>query len=224
MPITQSDIEHASRKWCGRDDERGIRWQANDAEFYRALSDPNARIDARLVRRFSAANNDEKRPTGGYSIIRAMWGGADVWAENISRFRDTHVVPARDQFGEESLKRKAQVAISLHLELGGILGISRNGRSRPLGISAASKFLFFMCPEFPFFIYDDVARLGMGFNQRLGLDSYAEWVKRCAERLSPDHLLLVRGHLPPNYDGRVDWFTRRCLDLALYRLGLRNNQ
>jgi hypothetical protein len=83
--ITPTDIAKAHSKWHDVDVPQGIRWQHSDSEFYQRISVEGA-INRDLVRDFAAQNRDEipSRRTGGYSIIRQHWGGADYWAGKLN--------------------------------------------------------------------------------------------------------------------------------------------
>jgi len=215
--ITEEDIAHAIRKWRGRDESQNICWKSNDKDFYENLSAHDGIIDRDFICLFSASNNDEKNRTGGYSFGRVLRGGAETWARKITEFRAQYVNPARQKFSNAELEKKIEIAICLHKKLCNMEGISYNGNTGKLGIVSSSKILFFMCPEFPFFIYDRVAGKGMDFHRGVKCEDYACWIKRCLALLDCDGRTAVEGHLPINCN--AGWFKRRCLDLALYRCG-----
>lgn len=221
--IQEVDVLHAIQKWDGKDtgfqDGRWQSrfWKANDKEFYEGLS--QCQIDETLLGRFAASNNNENpsRRTGGYSIVRGFCGGIPSWTPRINDFLQHRVNPARMKY--QNTKDKS-IIWALISELGGMKGCSKNGCVRPLNIVAASKLMFFACPEMPVFIYDSVVGDALSM-PKLPLSRYDEWWSKCNElrNANADVTNMIPAERQKEFDDKREWFKRRCLDLMLYRLG-----
>ena len=227
MPLNFSldpfDIQHALRKWDGRDEvvENGRhverRWHASDREFYEALG--RGRIDETILARFAAknSNNDPQRRTGGYSVIRNFWGGAAYWASPLQGFFRDYVAPARARY---AASRDGAIGYELVIRLAKMKGRSPSGNSKPLGPVAASKLIFFACPEMPIHIYDSVVAKVFSM-ENLEVGRFPEWCRRC-QSVMPKYAAteqLLPADRIGEFADKMDWFTRRCQDLMLYRVG-----
>jgi len=144
--------------------------------------------------------------TGGYSISRTFNGGLHNWLGHV--------------------RAALQRAQTLAHEGDAIAFVDRLSKQRlgqgmrPLGISAASKLVFFGAPNLRVFIYDSVVREAVGILP-LGPGHYWTW-----------HKLMKKIDGCATVDKKVfdqrcpqeipeDWFRRRCLDQALYLIGKR---
>lgn len=152
-----------------------------------------------------------KRWEGGFSISRRFQGGLKKWSAPLNRFYNNHVIAAIKHYRQEP---DPQIVFSLHQRLAEKGPMEKKKRPGVLGISAASKVLFFMCPELPFFIYDSVARLALDIRELEPHEYEISW-NRCRE--VQGRTKLPRGQLPEGVD--KDWFHRRRLDKALYEKG-----
>jgi hypothetical protein len=214
MPIFDYDRRHARRKWLGLT-SAGKPTVACDAEFFHRFG--QEQVDQDLLARFGAVNT-VRRPSGGYSICRRFTGGTATWAPRIAAFLAGDAAKARVALDRAPFRRR-EIVCSLIQELALLNAPARNGDARGLGISAASKILFFACPEMPFFIYDSVVRRQLGMPALSDGESYGAYWDRCWQAFAAEPHS-TPGPLPENssWPGSPpeQWFTRRCLDLSFY--------
>jgi hypothetical protein len=206
----------ARRKWLGIVGDSEAPSTASDAEFVSCFGSKTVAISGKLIARFAASNNDETRRTGGYSIMRRFMGGADTRAPAIEAFMRGRATEAGRQWAETPDEAN-QIIPKLVAELAATYKVGSPGYT--LGISAASKLLFFSCPEMPVFIYDSLVQKFLGCPAANSEYSYAVFWQRCSKALnSPGH---IETGLPPEHGiyslmPPMDWFKRRCLDLEFY--------
>ena len=223
LVIQPVDVLHAIRKWDGRDvvTERDTRterrWQATDREFLEGFS--TGKITGPLLSRFAANNNNNiaSKRTGGYSIVRKFWGGVASWMPRLQGFYTTHVLPARVHFRQT---RKVEAVWELTTQLAEMKGQSTKGFTNPLGIVAASKLLFFACPEMPIFIYDSFVGAALSVN-KLPIKDYPRWWHHCNDVLEANSSVipLLPKDRKTEFPDKEEWITRRSIDLMLYRFG-----
>lgn len=178
-------------------------WEKYEREYIRAFS--TGSITPAILRSLA------KRGDGGFSVSRRFHGGVSKWSGPLNQFHKDHVIAAVKRYGR---KPDPQIIFRLHERLAEHCPMEKKKRPGVLGISAASKVLFFMCPELPFFIYDSVARLALDIRE-LQPHEYEIWWNRCSEVLKKTRL--PSGQLPEG--ATKDWYHRRCFDKALYDVG-----
>lgn len=221
--IQSADVLHGLRKWDGRDKvlEGGKHierhWQATDREFIEGFA--AGKITNELLSRFAAKNDNDvaSKRTGGYSVTRKFWGGLSSWRPRLQEFYTSDVLPCRDQYTQV---RRVEPAWEMTIKLAEMQGTSAKGFSSPLGIVAASKLLFFACPEIPIFIYDSVVGIALSMD-KLAIEEYPKWWNRCNDVLknNPSAIPLLPTNRQVEFQDKEEWFTRRSFDLMLYRLG-----
>ena len=210
--IQQIDIEKAIAKWDGTDGR--VYWRHNDRQFFERLS-VGSRLDREFVVAFAQRNSDCRAHmrTGGYSIMRVHWGGAAIWADKLNRYFASQEFD--DLTNSAGSAEEPTAVINLVNQMANLIGTSKSGKHRKLGFSATSKWLFFRRPELPIFIYDKVAWEALF---QAPFRGYRDWWNACARYYNPYR------HSPPiakkhlaEVKVTADWFSRRCLDFALYR-------
>jgi hypothetical protein len=221
--IQSVDVLHALRKWDGRDFvlnngtsiER--RWKATDREFLKMFS--CGEITESVLARFAANNNNENpsKRTGGYSITRKFWDGLSSWTPRIRYFFVNGVKPARLRFHESG---DIEILWDLIYQLSKMEGRSAKGYTNPLGVVAASKLLYFACPEMPVFIYDSVVGKALSVPNLVVEDYFHWWAKyHDIRNMNSSALSLLPSDRRQEFSDKDDWFTRRSIDLMLYRFG-----
>jgi hypothetical protein len=88
-------------------------------------------------------------------------------------------------------------------------------------VVTATKFLFFACPEMPVFIYDSYVGKALKTPTLASKHYRSQWWEKCSglQRMNPSALSLLRPEHRDEFANKEDWFTRRALDLMLYRIG-----
>ena len=100
-------------------------------------------------------------------------------------------------------------------------GQSAKGFTNHFGIVAASKLLFFICPEMPIFIYDSFVGQALSI-EKLPIREYPKWWQRCDDIFKANSSaipLLLPKDRQKEFTDKEEWITRRSLDLMLYRIG-----
>lgn len=192
--IVARDVEYARERWEG--DER---------EYVEAFS--SGRVTLEILTRLAKSTTGG----GGFAITRRFQGGLKLWSKWLINF-NRHVAEEVQRYLRNP---DSQIIFSLHECLAEQCPMNSTKRPSVLGISAASKLLFFMCPKLPFFIYDSDARLALNMRV-LEPHEYRTWWNRCRDILAEVNLPLDT-RIP---DGaNEDWFHRRCFDKMLIEKG-----
>lgn len=223
--IKEMDIEHALRKWNGKDSNpvntNNIReWKANDKEFLNGFSKGNFTKD--LVKKFIAKNKDseERQRTGGYSIARKMWGGHEFWTNELNKFYKEEIENKIKEYDE---KKDIKIVVELVKKLAKIEGTSlTSGKKNKLGIVSASKILFFTCPNMPIFIYDSVVGKALSM-ENLKIEEYDKFCNTCQNIINSIPSYQITESNKNDFKDKENWFKRRIFDLMLYRIGNPNN-
>ncbi len=236
--IEAEDAVLALQKWYGVGATEDHRYRWSDGAFFTEFGHLRAAAGTRqlpgpLLRAFAAPNkdNDARRRTGGYSIARRFLGGVEQAAQAIHT-----ALRSQGGFDPSPLPRPEQVArvVALVQAVGGIELESARGTKRILGISAATKLLFFLRPDLPVFIYDKYAAKALRITGLRPGDYADDWHRPCAALLAANAgvpIALPQPHEQVQHGGAAggraeaptppseDWMRRRCLDLMLFRIG-----
>lgn len=212
ISISGRDVNKLQEMWDGRHLAPDAQAFASDRAF---LSYFGARPDHLDVARLKTlARADRKTPqgrTGGYDLQRNMQGGAAHWAEFLAPFFAETATAACQAFAASPDDYFIFQTLDELATFGGKAGSGK--RSKPLGVAAASKLMFFACPELPIFLYDAVAGDALCMRS-LHADEYPLWHRLCSDILYNSPVF----ELPRGIDAPQDWLKRRCFDLMLRRL------
>lgn len=197
--ICASAIERAAYLWGPNNNE------LSDSDHIQALKNPFM-LNRDKLWAFVRPAKGHGCGTGGYSISRTFHGGLRDWLGRIKfALKQTQTLT-----GEVS-------AIDF---VNGLSEQRLRPDMRPLGVSAASKLVFFGAPHLPVFIYDSVVREAVEvMAPKPG--HYDIWhrhmknIDRCA---TIDQIVFSRKRPLASQE---EWFRRRCLDQTLYMIGER---
>lgn len=218
MEINSEDINKAISLWEGegrpgsdRGNVEGLSWRYGWT---------NDRLYA-LVR---AAKDRRRQPTGGYSVIRRFRGGLRTWIQDLEAFRKDELTQCMGEWRETNMPQPLWRAVAI---LGNMARLSKAENLGPLGVSAASKILFFACPEAPLFIFDSVVKEAydfamrgkQGWPRRIDTASYADWWRFCSEFQGQTIIDSATSQITGSGLVSRDWVVRRCVDNMLYRCG-----
>jgi hypothetical protein len=199
--VTSSDIREASSLWSGRISQKKAVVYRSDREHFVIFSNPSALTFYDLKRFIWFANiSTAKRATGGYSIKYCFSGPLKAWVPMVR----AALLRARGFRTEVAAIRQAD-----------LLANSRTTAARKsLGVSAASKLLFFGAPHLPIFIFDRLAGDALGVR---GPSSYKSWHRTAMRTFRHTNFdePALREWQP--CDAPKDWFRRRAFDIALIR-------
>lgn len=204
--IGRDAIERATNLWNGQA-ERKSRVYRSDRQHFRAFSRP-LRLTEYDLRRFNALANISraKWATGGYSIRYCFAGRLSKWVPVIK----SALIMAQRINGEGA-------AIRL---VNGLARAKPPHASKQLGVSAASKIVYFGAPHLPVFIFDRLAGTALGLVKP---KRYSDWhavagraYRRSRVGVGQPDLKRLKPPFPP-----LDWFRRRCFDILLVDVGRR---
>lgn len=201
MRVASSHIREAAALWSGRISQKKASVYRSDREHFEIFSKPVALTYYDLKRFVWFANiSTARRATGGYTIKYSFSGPLKAWVPMV------RAVLLRTR------GLKSEVAV---IRIADRLATSRTSAAwKSLGVSAASKLLFFGAPHLPIFIFDRLAGNALGLKSPR---SYKSW-----------HLTAVRAYRHAGFDERAlrkcrpanapaEWFRRRSFDIALIR-------
>lgn len=216
--VIERDVQMAMHRWTGVTLHPSERDTASDAVFYRYFSKLPEPVDTTMLKVFARPNRDRgNAEIGGYDTQMDMQGGVAHWASRLGNFFADRARHAREAFlnGPDGY-----YVASLVEDLANLKGLAAANREpQSLGLSAATKLIFFACPEMPIFMYDNVVGDALGM-RTLRPNEYPVWDAICADLLYRRLAVSVQ---PPR-EAEPDWFRRRCFDMMLRRLSPKQRQ
>ncbi len=203
MRVAARHIAIAASLWCGRISQKKAAVYRSDSEHFAVFSNPRVLTYYDLRRFIEFANvSPARRATGGYTIKWRFSGSRRAWVSVIR----VALLRAR------RLKTEAAA-----IRLADALANSRTTAARmPLGVSAASKLLFFGAPHLPIFVFDKFTRIAAGVRPPRLYGSWHRTAMAMYRHANLDERALRRLRPPDAPEG---WFRRRCFDIALVQKG-----
>ena len=202
MHISPIQVQIANSFWHGAVSPRAKIYRS-DAEHFNAFQHAQNLTEYDLKRFIWFARiSRTKLSTGGYSIKYCFSDGLANW------------LPI--------LRTAIQTGRAAQTEAHAVRAVDELAKARPptawkvLGVSAASKLMFFGVPNWPIFIFDRFSGLAVGLQKPA---SYSIWHRAVSARYRALHGLpaALRSRIPPQPP--FDWFQRRCFDIALFTEG-----